>query len=80
MKEGKFTEEEIENNKRGIIATIKTIYDEQDTGIIYYFGQELSQTKVGIDEYIKKVEEVQKEDVVEIANKVKINTIYFLKD
>ena len=42
MKEGKFTEEEIENGKKRIIAAIKTISDEQDTGVTYYFGQELS--------------------------------------
>ena len=42
MKNGDFTDEEIENAKNGIIASIKTIDDEQDTEITYYFGQELS--------------------------------------
>lgn len=80
MQKGEFTEEEIMNAKKGIIATIKTINDEQDTEISYYFGQELSQNKVSLDEYIKKVEEIKKDDVVNIAKKVSINTIYFLKD
>ena len=31
-------------------------------------------------EYIKKIEKIQKEDVINIARKVSINTIYFLKD
>lgn len=80
MKQGKFTKEEIENSKKGVIAAIKTIEDEQDTGITYYFGQELSGTNVSEEEYIKKIENITKEDIVNIANKVQINTIYFLRD
>ena len=80
MKQGKFTEEEIENNKKGIIAAIKTISDEQDTAITYYFGQELGGSNVSEEEYIRKIEKIKKEDIVDIANKVLINTIYFLKN
>ena len=80
MKNGNFTEEEIENSKKGIIAAINTIDDEQDTGITYYFGQELSNSNVSEEEYIKKIENINKKDIVDIANKVQINTIYFLKD
>lgn len=80
MKEGNFTEEDIENAKTGIIASIKTIDDEQDTGISYYFGQELSEERVSMDEYIRNVQSVNKQNIVDIANKITINTIYFLKD
>ena len=80
MKNNNFTNEELENAKNSIIATIKTIDDEQDTLIIYYFGQELSNNKITIEDYIKKIEEIKREDILNIANKVEINTIYFLKD
>ena len=80
MKQGNFTEEEIDNSKKGIIAAINTIDDEQDTGITYYFGQELAESNVSEEEYIKKIENINKENIVDIANKVQINTIYFLKD
>lgn len=80
MKDGKFTEEDIENAKKNIISTIKNIKDEQDTEIVYFFGQELTDKKVPLDEYIEKIDKVSKEDVVKIANSVYINTIYFLKD
>lgn len=80
MKKGDFTEQEIENVKKGIIATIKTIKDEQDTQISYYFSQELSQEEVSIDEYIEKVNKITKQNIIDVANKVSINTIYFLKD
>lgn len=80
MKKGDFTEEEVEDAKQGIIASIKTIDDEQDTEITYFFGQELSNNKCDIEQYISKISEVTKDDVIDIANKVSINTVYFLKN
>ena len=80
MKNGKFDLEEIENAKKGIISTIKSIDDEQDTEITYFFGQELTNNIVSLDEYINIIENVTKQNIVDIANKVSINTIYFLRD
>ena len=60
MKNGDFTDEEIENAKNGIIASIKIIDDEQDTEITYYFGQELSGTKTSLEEYIENIQKVNK--------------------
>ena len=80
MKNGDFTDEEIENAKNGIIASIKTIDDEQDTEITYYFGQELSGTKTSLEEYIENIQKVNKADILEVAKQISINTIYFLKN
>ena len=80
MKNGNFTDNDIENAKKGIIATINTIDDEQDTGITYYFGQELSESDISIQEYIKRIESVSRQDIENIAKNTAINTIYFLKD
>ena len=80
MKKGDFTEEEVENAKQGIIAAIKSIDDEQDTEIMYFFGQELSNKKLNIDKYMDRISEVCKQNVVDIANKVSVNTVYFLKN
>lgn len=80
MKKGDFTEEEVENAKQGIIAAIKSIDDEQDTEIMYFFGQELSNKKFNIDKYMDRISEVSKQNVVDIANKVSVNIVYFLKN
>lgn len=80
MKNGEFSDEDMDNVKTGIIDTIKTVKDEQDTQISYYFSQELCKEDVTIDEYVKKIENVTKENIINIANKVSINTIYFLKN
>ena len=80
MKNGVFTDEDIENAKKGIISGIISIDDEQDTEITYFFGQELTNTKMSLEEYMNKIEKVTKEDIIKIANSVSINTVYFLKD
>ena len=80
MKNEKFTEEEVENAKKAIISSIKTIDDEQDTSITYYFGQEMSGNQKSVDEYIERIGKVTKENVIQVANKVEINTIYFLRN
>ena len=80
MKQANFTEEELENTKQYIISTIQEIKDEQDTQIAYYFSHELAKTDSSIEKYINDVRKVTKEQIIEIAKTVKINTIYFLKN
>lgn len=80
MKKGDFTQEEIENAKKGIISGIQAIEDEQDTQVVYYYGQELSEFQMSIEQYKEKVMQVSKEDILAIADKVTIDTIYFLKN
>ena len=80
MKKGVFTDEDIENAKKGIISEIRSIDDEQDTEITYFLGQELTNSKTSLDQYVEKIEKVTKKDIVDVANSVSINTVYFLKD
>ena len=79
MKAGMFSDEDIQNAKKGIISGIKGIDDEQDTEITYFFGQELTDNKTTLEQYIKNIENVTKDDIIKIANSVTINTIYFLE-
>ena len=80
MKNGKFTDEDIQSAKNLLLSTINNIEEEQDTEISYYFGQELAKRDVTIEEYKNKVEQVTKEQIQEVANSIKTNTIYFLKN
>jgi len=80
MKDGNFDDTDIENAKNLIIESIKGISSEQDTEITYYYGQELSDSYMTIEQYIEKIDSQQKEQIVNLANKVSINTIYFLRD
>ena len=80
LKNGQFSEEELQNAKTAVISSIDFIPDEQDTQIGYYFGQEFSGKFVSIEDYKKKIEQITKEQITKIAENISIHTIYFLKD
>lgn len=80
MQDGDFTEEDIVNAKKYMINGIKSIEETQDTEITYYLGQELSGSHVSPQEYEEKINAVNKQQIVDIAQKIHINTIYFLRD
>lgn len=78
IKNGEFSQEDVNNAKTFLIAGIKNVEEEQDTEIIYYIGQEISKTNLSIQEYMDNINKVSREDVIEFAKSVDINTIYFL--
>ena len=80
MKQGNFTEEDIENAKKVIVSNIAGISDEQDTEIIYLLGQELSGNNISLEKYAEFVQDVNKNEIEDFAKKVIINTIYFLRN
>lgn len=80
MKKGNFSNDDLTNAKKCIVEAIKTIYDEQDSQITFYFGQELSKNNITVEDYMKRIEKVSRDDVINIAKKITINTIYFLKN
>ena len=80
MKNGDFSENDINNAKLLISSTIGSISETQDAELTYYFSQELSDEFISIEDYINRINSVTKEQILNIANNVQINTIYFLKD
>ena len=46
--------------------------------IEYTFDKELYNEEIDIEKYRKSIEKITKEDIVEIAKKINIDTIYFL--
>lgn len=80
MLDGDFDNEDIYNAKLLISSSVGSIPETQDSEITYYFAQELSDDFVSIEDYIKKINEVTKEQILDVAKNIQINTIYFLKD
>ena len=80
MEKAEFKPEEVENAKQLIISTVNGIADSQDAEITYYFGQELSKESTEIEEYVENIKKVEPNEINEIAKKIQINTIYFLRD
>lgn len=80
MKKGNFNEEDVEQAKQFITYGINAIVEDQETGVNYYISQELSGSIVSPREYTEKINKVSKEDIVRVAQNIKINTVYFLKN
>ena len=80
MEKGEFTEEEIENAKKGIVSNINLIEDEQDSQIMYFYGQELIDSNDTIQDYKDNIKNVTREQILKIGSKININTVYFLRN
>ena len=80
IKSGKFTDEDIKNAKELLIASVNSIKDEQASEISYYMSNELLDEDTSLEDTINSIKNVSKEDIIKIANSIKINTIYFLRN
>ena len=74
----KIIKEQLEEAKINIVSTINFIPEEQDTELMYYFSQELSGYEMSSEEYISKINSITKDDIIDLANRIQVNTIYFL--
>jgi len=64
---------------RSIVSALQTTLDSQGRLEDYWLGQAVAGLTEGPEELAARVEQVALEEVVEIANRVKLDTIYFLK-
>ena len=79
MKNGDFTDQEFEQTKAVIrnqlLETVDTAYGLVE--IVYH--NVIASMNRSFEEYLEGIEKVTKEEVVEVAKKVELDTIYFLK-
>lgn len=80
IKNGDITEDEINAGRELIIASLRMIQESQEDTISFNFDQELFGENLKIDEYIEKLQKVTKDDIIETAKNVNINTIYYLEN
>jgi predicted Zn-dependent peptidase len=80
IKDGNFTDKDINDAKCYLISGIKSIEEEQDSEIVFYIGNEITDTNMSLKEYIDEIQNVTKEQIIEFANMIEYNTIYFLSN
>jgi predicted Zn-dependent peptidase len=80
IKDGNFSDKDIDDAKCYLISGIKSIEEEQDSEIVFYIGNEITNTNMSLKEYIDAIQNVTKEQIIEFANKIEYNTIYFLSN
>ncbi len=77
MEDGIFSDEELNNAKLTAITSIRMGEDNQDGIITNYLFNDLDNFPLS-EERIKRFNNVSKEDIIRVAKKVKLNTIYLL--
>jgi len=78
MKQGLFDEEDIENAKKSIISSINSIKDSPNKIINYYYSRILTHSYMEAEEIIKQFEAVDKSSIIEAAEGIFLDTVYFL--
>jgi len=78
MKEGDFSEEEVQETKDLVVNQFLETLDNQQGVIEVLYHQVISGSNRTPDELIEEVKKVSKEDVLRVAKKVQLDTVYFL--
>jgi len=78
IKKGKITDMEMDSTKKNIVTGLRSMADSQIGIVNFYLGQDLSGTNETFESIIEKVKKVRKEDVVSVASRVVLDTVYFL--
>ncbi len=78
-KKGNITDEEIDFARKFIVSVLKQTEDSQRSVCEFYLTGKLSGRIISPKEYIDILENVTKEDLVRVANKLKLQTEYYLQ-
>lgn len=78
MKNGEFSDEDIKDAKVFLENIMRSYADSQDILIDLSMGQIVMGMKDDIETMINKINAITREDILYVANKLKLNTKYFL--
>lgn len=78
MKKGNITDYEFNTTIVTIENSLNSMKDEQFQMLDYSYGQILCNKNLTIEEIIEKIKHVTIDDVVKVANKAQLDTIYFM--
>jgi predicted Zn-dependent peptidase len=78
MKAGDFTEQEIEQTKAVIENQMLETMDTARGMVEVLYHNVVSEQKVNLDDWLNGMSKTTKEEIVEVAKKVQLDTIYFL--
>lgn len=75
---GNFTDSELQEIKLYISQSLKHTKDSLESLNTWYLSQVFSDTKETPDEVIEKINQVSREKIIEISNKISLDTVYVL--
>lgn len=78
MSRGNISEEELTASKKSIITSLRGAKDQQSQLVDYYLSNVVGNSNVTLDELINEINEVTVDQVVDISERIKLDTIYLL--
>ncbi len=78
IKNGEITEQELEATVKTMETGIKSLRDSQMNIVDFFLSQSISGTNDNFDKMIKKVRSVTRDEVVRVASRIGLDTVYFL--
>lgn len=79
MKKGNISDYELTSAKTLILASLKLIPESQEDIMAFDFDQDVFNENLTFEQYYKKIENITLKEIIDAANQVKINTIYYLE-
>ncbi len=79
MKQGDFNKEDIEATQKSLETGMKSMQDSQSAIVDFFMSQHLTESGEDFDSMIEKLKRVTIDDVVRVAQNVKLDTVYFLR-
>ena len=79
MKKGNISDYELSSAKTLILASLKLIPESQEDIMAFDFDQDVFNENLTFKQYYKKIENITLNEIIDVANQVKINTIYYLE-
>ncbi len=79
IKNAYVTDEEIAYSKSALITGYKAINDSVGSLISFYTSQSVGNKSYSINDFIQGINNVTKEEIVNVAKGIKLDTVYFLK-
>lgn len=78
-RQGDITADELEGARRIVITALQTILDTQNRMADHWLGQAVADLAEGPEQLAQKIEQVTPEQLKQVAQKLEVDTIYFLK-
>ena len=79
MKKGNISDYELSSAKTLILASLKLIPESQEDIMAFDFDQDVFNENLTFEQYYKKIENITLKEIIDVANQVKINTVYYLE-
>lgn len=78
IKGGNISDYEYDSTLKTIETGIKSLKDNQLYIVDFYLSQSIAETDDTLDSIVEKIKKVTKQDVINVAKKINLDTVYFL--